>query len=134
MEKCANEYFSLKARLDTLPGLDEAFLENVRLYDTQLLSDCWKLKQLCWTTGRANLRPHYQRLFKAYEAQEGGHGLNDMNVIQFFDTYVHDSLAGFAMDATLPSDPRVIFTGGNTKLPYAMHRPPATGFSRSALG
>ncbi|WP_395853406.1 T6SS phospholipase effector Tle1-like catalytic domain-containing protein [Cystobacter fuscus] len=134
LDAAANEYFSLKARMDTLPGLDDSFLDCVRLYDTQLLADAWMLQQLSWSKGRANLRPHYQRLLNAYEAEQRGRGLRDMAIIQFFDTYVHDSLAGFAMDSTLPSDPRVIFTGGNTKLPYAMNSLPGQRPSRSALG
>ncbi|EPX57392.1 hypothetical protein D187_007146 [Cystobacter fuscus DSM 2262] len=134
LEAAANEYFALKARLDTLPGLDDSFLDNVRLYDMQLRSDCWRLQQLCWTKGRANLRPHYLQLLSAHEAEARGQGLRDLSMIQFFDTYVHDSLSGFAMDATLPSDPRVIFTGGNAKLPYAMNRLPGLSPARSALG
>ncbi|WP_395842894.1 T6SS phospholipase effector Tle1-like catalytic domain-containing protein [Cystobacter fuscus] len=134
LDAASNEYFALKARMDTLPGMDDSFLDCVRLYDTQLLADSWMLQQLSWSKGRANLRPHYQRLLNAYEAEQRGRGLRDMAIIQFFDTYVHDSLAGFAMDSTLPSDPRVIFTGGNAKLPYAMNSLPGQRPSRSALG
>ena len=34
------------------------------------------------------------------------------------DHHVHDSLAGFAKDATLPSDPRIVFLGKDER---AMH-------------
>ena len=132
LDSAANEYFSLKARMDTMPGLDNSFLENVRLYDMQLRADCLRLQQLCQTKGRAHLRPHYQQLLTAHEAEARGQGLRDPSMIQFFDTYVHDSLAGFAMDATLPSDPRVIFTGGNDKLPYALNRLPGLAPAGSA--
>jgi hypothetical protein len=64
----------------------------------------------------------------------GNNGLRDPESIAFFDTYVHDSLAGFAKDATLPSDPRVIYTGGDNKLPYAINQPPVRGIPISALG
>ena len=37
----------------------------------------------------------------------------------FFDLYVHDSLAGFAKDETLPSDPRCIYVGGDEESRHA---------------
>ena len=43
-----------------------------------------------------------------------------VKIIAFFDNYVHDSLAGFARDATLPSDPRVIYIGADVKAKYAL--------------
>lgn len=46
-------------------------------------------------------------------------GLKGEKVIGFFDNYVHDSLAGFAKDATLPSDPRVVYLGDDEKYQYA---------------
>jgi hypothetical protein len=67
------------------------------------------------------LRPHYKALLEAYEAEfKHNKGLRDEKIIAFFDEYVHDSLASFAKDATLPSDPRVIFIGGNKRLEYAV--------------
>jgi hypothetical protein len=36
-----------------------------------------------------------------------------------FDNYTHDSLAAFGKDATLPSDPRVVYFGGDEKYRYA---------------
>jgi hypothetical protein len=45
--------------------------------------------------------------------------LRDEKIIAFFDEHVHDSLAGFNTDSTLPSDPRVIYVGGDQKLDYA---------------
>ena len=47
-------------------------------------------------------------------------GLKDEKIIAFFDNLVHDSLAGFAKDATLPSDPRAVYLGGDEKYKYAM--------------
>ena len=69
---------------------------------------------------RANLRPHYRVLLEAYEAEFiHKKGLSDQAIIQFFDEYIHDSLAGFGKDATLPSDPRVVYLGGDEKFAYA---------------
>ncbi|KAF7598138.1 MAG: hypothetical protein CGU28_14270 [Candidatus Dactylopiibacterium carminicum] len=66
------------------------------------------------------LRPHYQNLVHAYEDEfVYSRGLRDEKLITFFDRYIHDSLAGFAIDATLPSDPRVIYVGGDDKLRFA---------------
>ena len=45
-----------------------------------------------------------------------------------------DSLAAFAQDSPLPSDPRVIYTGGDTKMKYAVNIPGATAPSRAARG
>jgi len=54
---------------------------------------------------------------------ERGKGLTDPLVIDFFDSFVHDSLAGFAKDVTLPSDPRCCYIGGDEELKYADNRP-----------
>jgi len=40
-------------------------------------------------------------------------------VIEFFDNFVHDSLAGFAKDETLPSDPRCCYIGGDKEMKFA---------------
>lgn len=41
-------------------------------------------------------------------------------------SFVHDSLAGFAKDVTLPSDPRCCYIGGDEELKYANNRPVET--------
>ncbi len=66
------------------------------------------------------LRPHYRGLVDAYlDEFERGLGLKDEKVIAFFDDYVHDSLAGFDTDETWPSDPRMVYVGGDHKLRFA---------------
>jgi len=35
---------------------------------------------------------------------------------------VHDSLADFNYDATLPSDPRVVYVGGDERAQFAMNK------------
>lgn len=68
----------------------------------------------------SKLRPHYRALVEAYlDEFERGQGLTDPKVIAFFDDYVHDSLGGFAKDETWPSDPRMVFVGGDRKLRFA---------------
>jgi hypothetical protein len=115
-----DEYLTQKAMLDTMPSLDGSFARNSYIYNHQLLTDARKLQALAKKKGRDKLRPHYKVVLEAYEAEyECRQGLRDPELIAFFDTYVHDSLVGFAKDATLPSDPRVIYTGGDAKLRYA---------------
>lgn len=134
-----------KSRLDALPkaGSLKSMLD---LYDAQLLKDAQAIyaiygrpplgRTVIDPTLRASLRPHYLGMMTAYEneydpAKQGLTGLKDENIIAFFDNYVHDSLAGFAKDATLPSDPRVIYLGGNEKYKYAeLESRPEAGMER----
>jgi hypothetical protein len=118
-EQKKDEYLVAKSLYDTMPGSDGSLLENMSLYDHQLMADACALKLLSKVR---KLRPHYRALLEAFEAEfDHGKGLRDEQLIAFFDDHVHDSLAGFAGDATLPSDPRVIYRGGDSKLPYAMN-------------
>jgi hypothetical protein len=118
-----------KARKDALPDMSN-FQKLLDQYDSQLMLDAEAiLNVLARKPGRtdiqtpftrADLRPHYRVLIEAYEAEFIHHkGLTDQAIIQFFDEYIHDSLAGFGSDATLPSDPRVVYLGGDEKLAYA---------------
>lgn len=111
----------LQARIDTAAddsSLDEATAD----YDKELLEDVSGiLKELkAHPERRSQLRPHYRNLVETYEEEYvHGRGLRDEKIIAFFDEHVHDSLAGFNTDSTLPSDPRVIYVGGDQKLDYA---------------
>lgn len=121
-------YLSVKARYDTLPGTQGALAESLEIYDQQLLKDARALQYYRKFYANPKMRPHYQALLEAYEAEfppdgRPSRGLRDPDVIDFFDHYVHDSLAGFATDATLPSDPRVIYISGDTKMQYAYQAP-----------
>lgn len=115
------------ARKGAVPNMREFGL-MLELYDRQLLADVRAIFSVMQgarnekhaVKQRENLRPHYKALIEAYENEfKSGNGLVDEKVIRFFDNYVHDSLAGFAKDATLPSDPRVVYLGGNEKYKYA---------------
>jgi hypothetical protein len=44
---------------------------------------------------------------------------------------VHDSLAGFNTDETWPSDPRIVYVGGDNKLRYAFRPIDAGGAGTS---
>ena len=82
--------------------------------------DCWIAPCRVAFYDRSDLRPFYRMILECYE-DEFGHdrGLQDQKIIAFFDNYVHDSLAGFASDVTLPSDPRCVYIGGDREAKYA---------------
>jgi beta-galactosidase/beta-glucuronidase len=67
------------------------------------------------------MRPHYQAIVDAYtEVVVNGKPLAESSdLYQFFSVYVHDSLAGFALDNTRTSDPRVLYIGDDNKEKYA---------------
>lgn len=118
----------VKAKKDALPSVGE-LQEAVDFYDNRLLEDAeaiygeygpsfWSKK--IDDSRRRQLRPHYKAMMVAYENEFiHNNGLKDEKIIELFDNYVHDSLSGFAKDATLPSDPRVVYVGGDEKLKYA---------------
>ena len=111
-------YLREKARLDTYAN-DSGLLTNMATYDARLLRDAERIVAHHRLHPTLSLRPHYKNLVEAYEAQFVRGETLDADVVAFFDRYVHDSLAGFATDATLPSDPRVIYAGGDNKFKYA---------------
>lgn len=124
-----DELLRAEARLNALPQMAD-FYSTLSMYDQELINDALEIRKMCLShdNGRAgnalgqrsNLRPHYKALLEAYENEyKHNAGLKDPDIIEFFDNFVHDSLAGFAKDATLPSDPRVIYLGGNEKFRYA---------------
>jgi hypothetical protein len=116
-------HMKLQARKATLPG--SGLTNSLSVYDEHLLLDVAALLRMQKTYPNARLRPHYANLLEAYEAEyERNNGLLDAHpeVLAFFDNYVHDSLAGFAKDQTLPSDPRVVYVGGDTESKYAMRK------------
>lgn len=122
----SDPYLKLKARQDTLPGTKGALARNLQLYDQQLLADAQAIREVHLAHPSRPLRPHYLNLLEAYEAEFiHNTGLRDEQTIEFFDTYVHDSLAAFALDATLPSDPRVVYIGDDMKSRHALNSVPS---------
>jgi hypothetical protein len=129
VRKAHDDFLRAKARKDALPNMEnlQAMLD---LYDKQLLVDVQAIRDVFSKRGvfggtpdaarRKELRPHYKILVEAYEKEfEKNKGLTDEKIISFFENHVHDSLAAFAKDATLPSDPRVVYLGGDEKYEYA---------------
>jgi hypothetical protein len=124
-----DDFLKAKARKDALPNM-EGLQEMLDLYDKQLLADVQAIRDVFAKKGvfggapdadrRRELRPHYKVLVEAYENEfEKNKGLTDEKIISLFDNHIHDSLAAFAKDATLPSDPRVVYLGGDEKYEYA---------------
>jgi hypothetical protein len=108
-----------KAKLDSYAN-DSELNEHLEIYDARLIEDVKTIIAHHKLNPRLRMRPHYRNLVEAYKAEfVHSNGLRDEKIIAFFDTYVHDSLAGMAKDATLPSDPRVIYVGGDNKMRYA---------------
>ncbi|WP_312515180.1 DUF2235 domain-containing protein [Massilia sp.] len=127
-----DNYLRAKAKRDAQPDMSE-FSGMVDMYDAQLMADVKAVRDVFTKRGtfggdpdsarRGELRPHYKVMLEAYENEFiHNKGLQDETIIAFFDNYVHDSLAGFATDATLPSDPRVVYLGGDEKYRYAMQQ------------
>lgn len=110
----------LQARQSTLGGA--GLVGTMDDYDRQLMLDVEAIREVRRRHPSARLRPHYANLLEAHDAEfVAGKGLLDRypEVLAFFDRHVHDSLAGFAMDETLPSDPRIVYVGGDDKSRYA---------------
>jgi hypothetical protein len=115
-----------KAKRDTLPGTG-ALIGALQKYDRMLLEAVQSILSAIELDPRKRnqLRPHYRALVETYEAEFiHNKGLRDADVIAFFDTYVHDSLAAFDKDGTNTSDPRVIYVGDDMKLRYARREAP----------
>ena len=117
-------YLRERAKLRTLPDHSGELVGNLDAYDRQLMRDVACLQANQKKAG-AKLRPHYASLLQAHDDEfvHHGRGLTDPLVIDFFDSFVHDSLAGFAKDMTLPSDPRCCYIGGDDELRYANNKP-----------
>jgi hypothetical protein len=117
-----------QAKKDAIPDMgnlpamlelyDEWLIANVRAIQTALKEP--RSVGSAELEHRKMLRPHYKQLLLAYESRINRNGsFLDEKIVSFFDNYVHYSLAAFAQDATLPSDPRVVYLGGNEKYLYA---------------
>lgn len=118
-----DERLRLQARRNTLPGT--GLTDRLDAYDRNLMLDVQAIRERRKAFPAMPLRPHYLRLLEAYEAEFDRHqGLLDPypDAIALFDNHVHDSLAGFAKDVTLPSDPRVVYVGFDEKSRFARNK------------
>jgi hypothetical protein len=115
-------YDRVRARVSTAAN-DSELPAAMDKYGRMLLEDAKQIVEWQREDPKLKLRPHYSALIEAYlDEFERGRGLSetaDAKVIELFDHYVHDSLAGFNTDETWPSDPRIVYVGGDNKLRYA---------------
>lgn len=112
-------YDRVRARKSTAAD-DSKLNAAIGKYDQMLHDDARQIVKWARDDPTLKLRPHYYALVEAYlDEFERSQGLRDAKVVEFFDEYVHDSLAGFATDETWPSDPRIVYVGGDNKLRYA---------------
>ncbi|MDW5418477.1 DUF2235 domain-containing protein [Iodobacter sp. CM08] len=119
LEIAKDNWLKEKAKLDSLPSIGKTGA-SLPMYDRLLAQETQQIIKLAQSGEK--LRPHYQGLLKAWQDVQEGKGLDekkDTELIGFFDNYMHDSLAGFATDLTLPSDPRCIYVGGDDEAKYA---------------
>lgn len=130
-EKYARHQLRLEQARDlALPKTSE-LADMIEIYDNQLMLDAQAILEVIdnprlssyqrkFPVGIKTLRPHYKIVLETYKAEIiEKKPLYDDRLYEFFDKYVHDSLAGFGKDGTLPSDPRVIYVGDDEKLMYA---------------
>ncbi|MBC7993218.1 MAG: DUF2235 domain-containing protein [Rhizobacter sp.] len=115
-----------QARVDGAAN-DSELIENLDRYDRWLLQDAEWLHSQHHRDPKRRMRPHYRALLDAYEVvvMKKQPLTQDSDIYKFFSLYVHDSLAGFSTDNTRPSDPRVIYIGGDVKYRYAAVTTPA---------
>ena len=111
---------SAQARADTAAD-DSGLIDSLDSYDGWLLQDAEALHRWRREEPSRRMRPHYVAIAEAYEevVVQGRRMDASSPIYRFFNTYLHDSLSGFAQDNTRPSDPRVIYIGGDTKKEYA---------------
>jgi hypothetical protein len=126
------EWRETAAKIHSVPKTAElsayvTFFDEQLLRDVQSIYDDVKNPENAGrrAVGYDKLRPFYKAMVDAYQAEYFDNaGLKDLRVIEFFDKYIHNSIAGFGADATLPSDPRVIYAGGDFKGKYARNSNP----------
>jgi len=119
-DKAHDEWRQAQAKVDGAAN-DSELIANLDSYDQWLLEDAKLIHGWHKEAPNKRLRPHYKALVEAYDEvvvrQQPMAAESDL--FKFFNLYVHDSLAGFATDNTRPSDPRVIYIGGDIKKAYA---------------
>lgn len=113
-----------KASIATMPGSDGSLVKSMAAYDEQFLEDSEKVL----TTPKEQLGRFARVLREAWDEPPP-----DAEIIAFFDDYVVDSLAGFAMDRTRATEYRILYQGGDQRVSYAKANA-ATSKEPAAIG
>ena len=101
----------IQASINTMPSSDGSLVKNMAQYDREFLQESERVLK-----ARKNTLKGFDRLLReAWDEPV----LRDLEVIAFFDDYVIDSLASFAMDRTRATEARVLYQGRDNQVQYA---------------
>jgi hypothetical protein len=100
-------YYHKRQELAQQPSVGK-LAGKIRKYDKEFLADSEQILR----TPRDKLTRYQQMIYDAWKEPL----LTDPEIIAFFDNYVHDSHAGFALDSTHVIDPRILYQGGDDRL------------------
>jgi serine/threonine protein kinase len=103
-------YYRKNQELSQQPSVGK-LAGKLRQYDKEFLVDSEQILR----TSRDKLTRYQQMIYDAWKEP----ALTDAEIIAFFDNYVHDSHAGFALDSTHAIDPRILYQGGDDRVTLA---------------
>ncbi len=103
-------YYRKNQQISQQPSIGK-LAEKLRKYDKEFLKDSQKILK----ADPSKLTPYQRIIYDAWKQP----ALTDPDIIAFFDHYVHDSHAGFALDSTHAIDPRILYQGGDNRMELA---------------
>lgn len=107
----------IQASINTMPSSDGSMVKNMAQYDREFLRESERVLK-----ARKDTLKGFDRLLReAWDEPV----LRDLEVIAFFDDYVIDSLASFALDRTRATEARVLYQGRDNRVQYAKANPAA---------
>lgn len=122
-QKCRQRAASLReqavpiqASLTTMPSSDGSLVKNMAQYDREFMQESERVLK----ARKDSLKGFDRLLREAWDEPV----LRDLDVIAFFDDYVIDSLASFAMDRTSATEARVLYQGKDDRVNYAKAQVP----------
>lgn len=106
----------IQASLTTMPSSDGSLVKNMAQYDREFMQESERVLK----ARKDSLKGFDRLLREAWDEPV----LRDLDVIAFFDDYVIDSLASFAMDRTSATEARVLYQGKDDRVNYAKAQVP----------
>jgi hypothetical protein len=106
-KKKQDAYYRKKQELAQQPSVGK-LAGKLRQYDKEFLADSEQILR----TSPVKLTRYQRMIYDAWKEP----ALTDTEIIAFFDNYVHDSHAGFALDSTHAIDPRILYQGGDDRV------------------
>lgn len=101
----------MQASINTMPSSDGSLLRNMERYDQQFMEDSERVLK----AHKGALKGFDRLLREAWDEPV----MKDPELIAFFDEYVIDSLAAFAIDRTRAVEARVLYQGQDSRVKYA---------------